>query len=220
MKLITEATFNDIETTLLENESGGKDLYIGGVFMQDSIVNGNKRRYPKAILSEQVKKYVNEFIDTKRALGELEHPKSHSINLDRVSHRTVSLTEEGNDYIGKAIVTNTPCGNIIKGIHEAGGIIGVSSRAVGSVQAVGGISEVQSDYRLITIDSVFNPSAPAAFVNGIMEGMDFEINEDDTIVKAAICQLKKEVKALPKIRLAEGYDEAFKRFVRRSLSRL
>jgi hypothetical protein len=178
MKLITE-TLEDVQYISEANEDGTKKLYIEGVFLQSAIKNRNGRVYPEHVMDKEVARYIKEAIDSKSAMGELGHPNGPQINLDRVSHRIVSLKKEGTDYIGKALITNTPMGNIAKGIMESGARLGVSSRGMGSLKLnKEGINEVQDDFRLATAaDIVADPSAPNAWVNGIMENVDWLYDE-------------------------------------------
>ena len=178
MKLITELT-EDIQYITEAKEDGGKNLYIEGVFLQSSIKNRNGRVYPEEVMDREVARYIKESVDQKTAMGELGHPNGPQINLDRVSHRIVSLKKEGTNYVGRAMITNTPMGNIAKGIIESGARLGVSSRGLGSLKLnKEGINEVQDDFRLATAaDIVADPSAPDAWVNGIMESLDWVYDE-------------------------------------------
>lgn len=178
MKLITE-TIEDIQYVTEAKEDGSKNLYIEGVFLQSAIKNRNGRIYPEGVMDREVGRYIKEAIDQKTAMGELGHPNGPQINLDRVSHRIVSLRKEGTDYIGKAMITNTPMGSIARGIMESGARLGVSSRGMGSLKLnKEGINEVQDDFRLATAaDIVADPSAPNAWVDGIMESVDWVYDE-------------------------------------------
>lgn len=193
---------------LHEEVNGKKELFIEGVFLESERKNRNGRIYPKAIMEREVNKYRNDYINTNRALGELEHPKSATVNPDRVSHLIVGLTEDGDSYRGKAKILDTPCGNIVRGIVEGGAQIGVSSRGLGSVKMKNGINEVQNDFDLCTIDAVLNPSAIDAFVNGIMENevwipkTDLTVETQDGIKQLTSKQLKDEVMML---RMFEHY---------------
>lgn len=169
MKLIRELN-NEVHTVIEEAEGGKKNLFIKGIFMQTEAKNKNGRIYPRSIMEQKVNEYNNEFVKTARAIGELEHPSTPQINLDRVSHLITELKFDGNDIYGKAKVLETPCGNIVRGLLEGGAQLGVSSRGVGSVVQKNGINEVQQDFRLITVDVVSTPSAHDAWVAGIMEG--------------------------------------------------
>lgn len=174
MKLITE-TFEDVQYVTEAKEDGSKNLYIEGIFLQSAIKNRNGRMYPEHVMDKEVARYMKEAVETKTAMGELGHPNGPQINLDRVSHRIVSLRKEGTDYIGKAMITNTPMGNIARGIMESGARLGVSSRGMGSLKLnKEGVNEVQDDFRLATAaDIVADPSAPNAWVNGIMESVEW-----------------------------------------------
>lgn len=174
MKLITER-IEEVQYITEAKEDGTKNFYIEGVFLQSAIKNRNGRLYPEEVMDKEVSRYVKEAVEAKTALGELGHPNGPQINLDRVSHRIVELRKDGTNYVGKAIIANTPMGDIAKGIMECGGRLGVSSRGMGTVKTNGsGINEVQSDFRLATAaDIVADPSAPDAWVNGIMEGVEF-----------------------------------------------
>ena len=172
MKLITECS-QDVEYIV---EGKAKEQYIKGIFMQSDIQNQNGRVYPFSVLQNQVKEYNNKFVKESRALGELGHPSGPTINLDRVSPIITELYEEGKNFIGKAKIMNTPNGKIVKNLIESGVRLGVSSRGLGSVKAnKSGVNEVQKDFVLSTVDIVSDPSAPEAFVNGIMEGREFSI---------------------------------------------
>ena len=178
MKLITE-TFEDVQYVSEAKEDGSKNLYIEGIFLQSAIKNRNGRMYPEEVMDKEVGRYMKESVATKTAMGELGHPNGPQINLDRVSHRIVSLRKEGTDYVGKALITNTPMGNIARGLIESDVCLGVSSRGMGSIKLNSqGINEVQNDFRLATAaDIVADPSAPNAFVNGIMESVDWIYDE-------------------------------------------
>ena len=172
MKLITE-TIEDVKL-LTEERDGKKLLYIEGVFLQSELKNRNGRMYPFSVLEREVKRYNEEYVQSKRALGELGHPDGPTINLDRVSHRIVSLKAEGNNFIGKAQILDTPMGNIAKNLLGEGVQLGVSSRGMGSIQKSEDCNVVADDFMLTTAaDIVADPSAPDAFVNGIMEGKEW-----------------------------------------------
>lgn len=174
MKLITEK-FEDLEYLSEAKEDGSKNYYIQGIMLQSAVKNRNGRIYPEGVMDKEVGRYIKEAVDNKTALGELGHPNGPQINLDRVSHRIVSLTKEGTNYVGKALITETPMGGIAKGLIKSGVKLGVSSRGMGSVKPnKQGINEVQSDFRLATAaDIVHDPSAPDAWVNGIMENVEW-----------------------------------------------
>jgi hypothetical protein len=172
MKLITEVT--ETLNYLAEEKDGKKSLYIEGPFLQSEVVNRNGRKYMKESMAREVNRYTEQYINKNRAFGELGHPDTPSINLDRVSHLVVALRQEGNDWIGKAKILDTPMGNIVKSLIEGGAQIGVSSRGMGSLKNVNGINVVQDDFHLATAaDIVADPSAPNAFVQGIMEGKEW-----------------------------------------------
>ena len=172
MKLITEVT--ESLQYLAEEKDGKKSLYIEGPFLQAEVVNRNGRKYLKETMAKEVQRYTEQYINKNRAFGELGHPDTPSINLDRVSHLVVGLRQEGNDWIGKAKILDTPMGNIVKSLIEGGAQIGVSSRGMGSLKNVNGINVVQDDFHLATAaDIVADPSAPNAFVQGIMEGKEW-----------------------------------------------
>jgi hypothetical protein len=172
MKLITEVT--ESLNYLAEEKDGKRTLYIEGPFLQSEVVNRNGRKYLKETMAKEVQRYTEQYVNKNRAFGELGHPDTPSINLDRVSHLVVGLRQEGNDWIGKAKILDTPMGNIVKSLIEGGAQIGVSSRGMGSLKNVNGINVVQDDYHLATAaDIVADPSAPNAFVQGIMEGKEW-----------------------------------------------
>ena len=172
MKLITEQ-IEDVKI-LTEEKNGKKLLYIEGVFLQSELKNRNGRMYPFSVLEREVGRYNEEYIKSKRALGELGHPDGPTINLDRVSHRITSLKAEGNNFMGKAQILDTPMGNIAKSLLGEGVQLGVSSRGMGSIQKSEDCNVVADDFMLTTAaDIVADPSAPDAFVNGIMEGKEW-----------------------------------------------
>jgi len=176
MKLISEVTFNDIAPVITEAKDGkGKDYFIEGIFMQGGIKNRNGRMYPMETLAKEVNRYNDTFVKTNRAYGELGHPDGPTINLERVSHMIKDLKQEGNDFVGKAKIMDTPYGKIVKSLIDEGAQLGVSSRGMGSLQQNSdGINEVQGDFQLATAgDIVADPSAPNAFVNGVMEGVEW-----------------------------------------------
>ena len=175
MKLITELT-DDVQYITEENKSNGKkDLFIEGIFLQGDIKNRNGRVYPGEVLEKEVNRYVKQYVNENRAMGELNHPSGPTINLDRVSHKIVSLVKEGSNWIGKAKIGSRGMGEVARGLIEDGIQLGVSSRGLGSLKENRqGIMEVQSDFYLATAaDIVADPSAPDAFVNGIMESVEW-----------------------------------------------
>jgi len=173
MKLFTELV-EDIQYITEAKENGKKDYFIEGIFLQAEIQNRNGRVYPMEILENEVKRYMRETVDKGRAYGELGHPAGPSINLDRVSHIITELRKDGTNFYGKAKLTETPMGNIARGLLESGANLGVSSRAMGSLKESNGKMIVQNDLKLSTAaDIVADPSAPDAFVKGIMENVEW-----------------------------------------------
>lgn len=174
MFLITETKLDDIKLLKEAREDGTPEYFIEGIFMQSDKKNRNGRNYPKEILMNEVKRYKKEYVDNKRALGELGHPEGPTVNLDRVSHMINELWEDGNDVYGRAKIMDTPMGRIVKSLIDEGANIGVSSRGMGSLKKnKKGINEVQDDFMLSAVDIVSDPSAPDAYVNGIMEGKEW-----------------------------------------------
>ena len=177
MKLITEYIQHGLGFSIEENKkTGKKSTFLEGIFMQAENKNKNGRVYTREVLTNAVDKFVNEQVITGRAVGELNHPDGPTINLDKVSHRITELKWDGNNVLGKALILDTPMGQIVKGLVEGGVQLGVSSRGMGSLDFKDGANYVRDDFMLNTIDIVQDPSAPNAFVNGIMEGVDW--NED------------------------------------------
>ena len=172
MKLITEQIEN--VNVITEGKGDSKKLYIEGVFLQSELKNRNGRMYPFSVLEKEVNRYNEEYVKTSRALGELGHPDGPTVNLDRVSHRITSLKAEGTNFVGRAQIMNTPMGNIAKALLEDGVQLGVSSRGMGSIDKREDCGVVMDDFMLATAaDIVADPSAPDAFVNGIMEGKEW-----------------------------------------------
>ena len=213
MKLITE-TVEDIRVITEAAADGKKNFYIEGVFMMGNIQNRNGRYYPVEILENAAGKYTESHINNKRAFGELGHPDGPSINLDRVSHLIESLVRDGNNFIGKALILPTPMGKIAAGILEAGGKLGVSTRGLGSLEETNkGYKLVKNDFFLSTAaDIVADPSAPDAFVNGIMEGIDFCWENDLLVAKKARQQIEQAVTS--RELNEEKMLDIFERFVR------
>jgi len=176
MKLISEA-LEETKFIVEETKEGKKDYKIKGVFMQADIKNRNGRVYPMEVLETEVGRYNKKFINENRAYGELGHPEGPTVNLDRVSHMVTSLKKEGNDFIGEAKIMDTPMGKIVKNIMDEGGKLGVSSRGMGSLEQKNGANYVKKDFMLAAAaDIVADPSAPNAFVEGIMEGKEWVWN--------------------------------------------
>ena len=204
MKLITEHT-NEVEYIV---EGKNKEQYIKGIFMQSDIKNQNGRVYPFSVLKKQVRTFNEKFVKQDRALGELGHPMGPTVNLDRVSHMITELYEDGKNFVGKAKIIDTPNGKIVKNLLESGVRLGVSSRGLGSVKTnKEGVNEVQDDFVLSTVDIVSDPSAPDAFVNGIMEGKEFSLTGE---VEYSI---QREIKNTVKARLEQKKIELFKKFM-------
>lgn len=213
MKLIVE-NIEDIEF-VTEEKNGKKEFYIEGIFMQADIVNRNGRRYPADVLEKEVNRYVKERVDTKRAFGELGHPDGPAINLDRASHIITELRRDGSNFIGKAKIMDTPMGNIARSIMESGGKLGVSSRGMGSMKAVNGVNEVQGDFFLATAaDIVADPSAPEAFVNGILEGKEW-VMVDGKIKEQTIEGYKKTIERTKMNEFEEVTIKLFEDFLKK-----
>tara|TARA_B110000977_G_scaffold185066_1_gene249508 strand:- start:299 stop:961 length:663 start_codon:yes stop_codon:yes gene_type:complete len=213
MKLITEFTENDSLTCIIEKkENGDKSYVIEGVFAQTDTKNRNGRIYPKAIMERAVGKYVTEQVNKKRAVGELNHPEGPTVNLDKVSHLITELKFNGNDVVGKAQILDTPMGRIVKGLLEGGVQLGVSTRGMGSLENRNGAMVVKDDFILSTVDIVQDPSAPEAFVNGIMEGVDWVWN-NGILSPQVIEKMETEIKTAPKTVLYETSVREFKNFL-------
>ena len=194
MKLISEMVDDDkIEFITEETDNGQKSHYIKGVFMQAEQKNRNGRIYPKKILGEQVNKYINNYVLQNRAFGELGHPDGPVVNLERVSHMIKELREDGNNWVGKAKIMDTPYGKIVKNLIDEGAKLGVSSRGMGSLKTVRGTNIVQDDFYLATAaDIVADPSAPEAFVEGVMEGKEW-VWDNGVIREHEIARMKQEL---------------------------
>ena len=204
MKLITEHT-NEVEYIV---EGKNKEQYIKGIFMQSDIKNQNGRVYPFSVLKKEVRNFNEKYVKQDRALGELGHPMGPTVNLDRVSHVITELFEDGKNFVGKAKIIDTPNGKIVKNLLESGVRLGVSSRGLGSVKTnKNGVNEVQDDFVLSTVDIVSDPSAPDAFVNGIMEGKEFSLTGEVEY------DIQQEIKNTVKFRLEQKKIELFKRFM-------
>jgi hypothetical protein len=213
MKLITEYTENDSLRCLIEKKEDGEKKYvIEGIFMQAESKNRNGRIYPKAIMERAVAKYVTEQVSKKRAVGELNHPEGPTVNLDKVSHLITALQWEGNDVVGKAQILDTPMGRIVKGLLEGGVQLGVSTRGMGSLENRNGVMYVKDDFILNTVDIVQDPSAPSAFVNGIMEGVDWVWN-NGVIESQVIEKMETEIKTAPIKHLYETQVREYKNFL-------
>ena len=212
MKLITEYTETDVQCIVEANDKGEKSYVIEGIFAMAESKNRNGRIYPKPIMEKAVEKYVTDQVMTKRAVGELNHPEGPTVNLDKVSHLITDLQFEGNNVMGKAQILDTPMGKIVKGLLDGGVQLGVSTRGMGSIEQRGGTMYVKDDFLLNTIDIVQDPSAPNAFVNGIMEGVDWIWNNG--ILEAQdIEKMETEIKTAPRADLYETQTREFKNFL-------
>jgi hypothetical protein len=210
MKLITELT-EDIKYVKENVGNGDKNYFIEGIFMQSDVKNKNGRIYPKNILAKEASRYITEYVNKGRALGELNHPTGPTVNLDRVSHIVKELHEDGKNVYGKAKVMDTPMGRIVKNLIEEGAQLGVSTRGMGSLKAKNGYQEVQEDFMLAAIDIVADPSAPNAFVNGIMEGREW-IYESGIWQEREINQAKKLIQTSSKRNLEKNIVKVFQQY--------
>jgi hypothetical protein len=213
MKLITE-TVEDTETIVESNEAGGKNYFIKGIMMEANAVNRNGRLYESKILMAETRRYTTEYVDKKRALGELNHPSGPTVNLDRVSHIITNLTESGTQVTGKAKILDTPMGRIVKNLIDEGAKLGVSSRGMGSLEKRNGVNYVKEDFTLAAIDIVADPSAPNAFVNGILEGREWIWN-NGFLEEKKIAAYEKELKKTSPRKLEENAIKLFSDFLRR-----
>jgi hypothetical protein len=215
MKLIREQ-LSETKLIVEEKLGKGKQYFIEGVFLQSELKNRNGRMYPEGVMDKEVNRYMEQYVKNNRAYGELGHPDTPTINLDRVSHIIVDLRKEGTNYIGKAKVLETPMGMIARGLLDGGANLGVSSRALGSLKEdKDGVQIVQDDFMLSTAaDIVADPSAPDAFVRGIMEGVEW-VYVDGKYVQRDIETAKKIIKATPSKRLQEQSLKEFARFLKK-----
>lgn len=212
MKLITEVT-EQVNIINEATESGSKEFFIEGPFLQAEKKNRNGRIYPMAVMEREVNRYIDDYVNKNRAYGELGHPSGPTINLERVSHMTKSLRQEGSDYIGRAKIMDTPYGNIVKNLMSEGATLGVSSRGMGSLKEKNGVMEVQDDFWLATAaDIVADPSAPDAFVRGIMEGKEW-VWDNGVIKEMSINNYKKEIVKAKAKDLVETQLRVFKDFI-------
>lgn len=219
MKLITEYVEKDLDIIVEAKKDGGKSYFIEGVFMQSNQKNKNGRIYEKRTLENAVEKYVTEQVKTGRAVGELNHPEGPTVNLDKVSHKITDLHWQGNDVVGKASILKTPMGQIVEGLLEGGVKLGVSSRGMGSLTSKNGVQYVGSDFMLATVDIVQDPSAPSAFVNGVMEGVEWVWN-NGIIHRKDIEEIETEIKSASSKNLHEAEIRAFKNFLSKLNSQL
>ena len=213
MKLISEEAI-DVDFVTEEDENKKKSYFIEGIFMQSETKNRNGRVYPKAILQKEVKRYTDKFINTKRAFGELGHPDGPTVNLERVSHMITELVEDGANFVGRAKIMDTPYGKIVKNLIDEGAKLGVSSRGMGSLKPVqDGLQEVQSDFYLATAaDIVADPSAPDAFVSGIMEGKEW-VWDNGLLKEKEIVEYQKRIERATEISRNKVRIEAFENFI-------
>ena len=212
MKLITEVN-EQINIINEATESGKKEFFIEGPFLQAEKQNRNGRIYPMSVMEREVNRYVTEYVDKNRAYGELGHPSGPTINLERVSHMTKSLRKEGSDYIGRAKIMDTPYGNIVKNLMAEGACLGVSSRGMGSLKEKNGVMEVQDDFWLATAaDIVADPSAPDAFVRGIMENKEW-VWDNGVIKEMQVDTYKKTIQKTPAKDLKEVQMRVFEDFI-------
>ena len=212
MKLISEEVTQS-EFLIEQNDKGQKDYKIKGIFLQSNIKNRNGRIYPKEVLDKEVTRYNKEFINKKRAFGELGHPDGPTVNLERVSHMNTKLYPDGNNFIGEAKIMNTPYGKIVKGLIDEGAQLGVSSRGMGSLVNRGQGNVVKDDFYLATAaDIVADPSAPDAFVEGIMEGKEW-VWDNGVLKSVTVEQYKSEIEKAKRTELAEKKSKVFADFM-------
>ena len=212
MKLISEQ-IQDVQYLSEEDEKGKKNYKIKGIFLQGDIKNRNGRIYPVEVLEKEVNRYSKEFIDENRAYGELGHPEGPTVNLERVSHMVTSLKRDGKNFVGEAKIMSTPMGNIVSNIMDDGGKLAVSSRGMGSLQQKNGANYVNKDFYLATAaDIVADPSAPQAFVQGIMEGKEW-IWENGVLREAQISEYKESISTTSRKNLEEAKMSVFSDFI-------
>ena len=212
MKLIAEYTENNLEVLTEADEKGNKKYAIEGIFMQAEAKNRNGRIYPKPVMESALNKYNTEQVEKGRAVGELNHPEGPTVNLDKVSHKIERLDFKGNDVVDKATILETPMGQIVKGLLDGGVRLGVSTRGMGSLERRGDAMYVKDDFLLNAVDIVQDPSAPSAFVNGVMEGVEWVWNNG--IIEAKhIEQMETEIKKAPRADLYETQVREFKNFL-------
>ena len=214
MKLISEAV-EDVEYITEEADNGKKNYKIRGIFMQADIKNRNGRVYPYEVLEKEVRKYNKNFINEKRAYGELGHPDGPTVNLERVSHMITKLHPDGKNFMGEAKILGTPMGNIVKNLMDEGAKLGVSSRGMGSLDSKNGANYVRDDFYLATAaDIVADPSAPNDFVEGIMEGKEWVWN-NGSLVEAHVAELKKKFDVIQRQRNAKFEALEFAKFLKK-----
>lgn len=214
MKLFTEE-LTDVEFITEDKESGGKNYKIRGIFMQSDIKNRNGRVYPQEVLAKEVAKYNKNFISQNRAFGELGHPDGPTVNLERVSHMITKMNPDGKNFVGEAKIMDTPMGKIVKNLMDEGAKLGVSSRGMGSLDQRNGVNYVKDDFYLATAgDIVADPSAPNAFVEGIMEGKEWVWN-NGALLESEVAELKKKFDVKKRQRQANFEALEFAKFLKR-----
>ena len=214
VKLMSESTLQDVEYITEQNEDGKKNYKIKGVFMQADIKNKNGRVYPMEILQKEVKRYNKEFINENRAYGELGHPEGPTVNLERASHMITALYPDGKNFIGEAKVLSTPMGEIVKSLMDEGAKLGVSSRGMGSLEQKNGANYVRDDFYLATAaDIVSDPSAPSAFVEGIMEGKEW-VWTHGALLEADLVEMKERINTRIRKKQALEQNIEFAKFLK------
>ena len=214
IKLMSVSTLQDVEYITEQNEDGKKNYKIKGIFMQADIKNKNGRVYPMEILQKEVKRYNKEFINEKRAYGELGHPEGPTVNLERASHMITALYPDGKNFIGEAKVLSTPMGEIVKSLMDEGAKLGVSSRGMGSLEQKNGANYVRDDFYLATAaDIVSDPSAPSAFVEGIMEGKEW-VWTHGALLEADLVEMKERINTRIRKKQALEQNIEFAKFLK------
>jgi len=214
VKLMSESTLQDLEYITEAKENGKKDYKIRGIFMQADIKNKNGRVYPMEILQKEVKRYEKEFIQEKRAYGELGHPEGPTVNLERASHMITALHQDGKNFIGEAKILSTPMGEIVKSLMDEGARLGVSSRGMGSLEEKDGVNYVRDDFYLATAaDIVSDPSAPSAFVEGIMEGKEW-VWTHGALIESGLVDMKERINSKIRKKQAIEHNLEFARFLK------
>ena len=215
LKLISEHIEQDAEYIIEEKENGKKDYKIKGIFMQADIKNRNGRVYPMEVLNKEVKRYNKEYINEKRAFGELGHPDGPTVNLERASHMITALYPDAKNYIGEAKILSTPMGSIVKNLMDEGAKLGVSSRGMGSLDQKNGVNYVRNDFYLATAaDIVADPSAPNAFVEGIMEGKEWIWN-NGLIKEADVAEIKENIEENSRTNNSKANTLEFAKFLQK-----
>ena len=216
--LLIREVYEDLQYITEAKENGQKQYFIEGIFMQGDLKNRNGRIYPATVIAKEVNRYNEQFVNKNRAFGELGHPDGPTINLDRVSHMITELRQDGSNFIGKAKIIDTPMGKIVKNLIDDGASLGVSSRGMGSVKPNRqGIMEVQEDFMLATAgDIVADPSAPNAFVRGIMEGTEwiYDIASESWIAQNTLDRIHEETKSMTREQLEENAMQLFNKFIK------